>query len=231
MIAHGLFIMSRKAFNFYSSLDEVIQDLSDKQLALFIRALTDVQFLRVHIDSVSFTDKILSITWKAIKHSTNKQIEGYCNKNQIDYKALFCDVAGAKQAWCGGASQQVQEKGEVQGEVQEKGKGVLQKYNPLINQQSLNEWLDYKKYKSQSAITKTGNFLSKYSFEVQQQIVDTSIMNNYKGLFEPKQSNQQKSFKQQDAETSRNKVDAYLQSGYSLRDVNVQDAEVITYDN
>ena len=74
---------------------------------------------------------------------------------------------------------------------------------PLVNAKSCNEWLEFKKYKTQAPITKTLNFLSKYSKEVQQQIIDTSIMNNYKGLFEPKsktQYTQNKSLHQRNTE-------------------------------
>jgi len=55
-----------------------------------------------------------------------------------------------------------------------------------INIQALNEWLEIKKFKTITPITKTLNMLSEYDEQVQQQIVDTSIMNNWKGLFEPK---------------------------------------------
>ena len=58
---------------------------------------------------------------------------------------------------------------------------------PSINIEACEEWLSYKKYKTKAPITKTLNFLSKYPKETQQQIVNTSIMNGYKGLFPPKQ--------------------------------------------
>lgn len=57
-----------------------------------------------------------------------------------------------------------------------------------INKESFNEWLKYKKYKSKAPITKCINFLSVYSFEIQREIIDTSIMNEWKGLFPPKQN-------------------------------------------
>lgn len=63
-----------------------------------------------------------------------------------------------------------------------------------ININAFNEWLDYKKYKTIAPITKTINFLNNYDFITQQQIVDTSIMNNYKGLFEPKQKSKQQPY-------------------------------------
>ena len=55
-----------------------------------------------------------------------------------------------------------------------------------INQNAFNEWMSYKKYKNKGAITKTLNMLNKYSHEVQQEMVDLSIGNEYKGLFPPK---------------------------------------------
>ena len=56
-----------------------------------------------------------------------------------------------------------------------------------INASALDEWLEYKNYKSIAPVTKTINFLVKFDMNTQQQIVDNSIMNEYKGLFEPKQ--------------------------------------------
>lgn len=59
-----------------------------------------------------------------------------------------------------------------------------------INKKSLNEWLDYKNWDyKRLGINKILSFLDNYSFDVQQEIVDNSIMNNYKGLFEPKGNN------------------------------------------
>ena len=66
-------------------------------------------------------------------------------------------------------------------------KEKIQKENPNLNTEACNEWLEYKKYKSKAPITKTINFLSQYPKQLQQEIVNTSIMNGYKGLFPPKQ--------------------------------------------
>lgn len=55
-----------------------------------------------------------------------------------------------------------------------------------INQEAFNEWMKYKKYKNKGAITKTLNMLNKYDYETQQEMVDLSIGNEYKGLFPPK---------------------------------------------
>ena len=78
-----------------------------------------------------------------------------------------------------------------------------------INQNAFNEWMAYKKYKNKGAITKTLNMLNKYDFQTQQEMVDKSIMNEYKGLFEPKQSKQpMQSFKDQERNRTRIVVEA-----------------------
>ena len=57
---------------------------------------------------------------------------------------------------------------------------------PNVNHNAFMEWMAYKKYKNKGAVTKTLNMLNRHSFEVQQEMVDNSIRNEYKGLFEPK---------------------------------------------
>ena len=99
-----------------------------------------------------------------------------------------------------------------------------------INLNAFNEWIETKKFKSIAPVTKVLNFLSNYDMQTQQQIVDTSIMNGWKGLFEPKtNSNNTKSFKQQEREQKDKEIDTYLNSGYSLRDdlAGEYDVEVI----
>ena len=74
-------------------------------------------------------------------------------------------------------------------------KEILEKSHSYsnVNLDALSEWIEHKPaYKKIGAITKVLNFMSQYDFLTQQKIVDTSIMNNYQGLFEPKQ--QTKSF-------------------------------------
>ena len=59
--------------------------------------------------------------------------------------------------------------------------------NPLLNIESLREWLEYKNYNYQLVgVNKLIKMLTKYSYDIQQEIIDKSIMNNYQGLFEPK---------------------------------------------
>ena len=66
----------------------------------------------------------------------------------------------------------------------------------LLNKSALLEWLEFKKYNYQKVgVDKLVKMLIEYSYENQQKIVDTSIRNNWKGLFDlkvetkPKQNN------------------------------------------
>jgi hypothetical protein len=61
-----------------------------------------------------------------------------------------------------------------------------------INIEAFNEWMDYKKYKSITPVTKLLNMLTRHDYYTQQEMVDNSIMNNYAGLFEIKGKPQQK---------------------------------------
>lgn len=69
-------------------------------------------------------------------------------------------------------------------QIQEK----LKEYSN-INLSAFYEWMSYKNYKNIAGVTKVLNMLNAYDFATQQHIVDTSIMNNYQGLFPPKRNN------------------------------------------
>lgn len=62
-----------------------------------------------------------------------------------------------------------------------------------INNSAWKEWVDYRKSKkktvSQAAAKKQFKFLTNYALDLQQQIIDQSIQNDYQGLFEPKGNN------------------------------------------
>lgn len=67
---------------------------------------------------------------------------------------------------------------------------TIRELSTKINKESFLEWVGHKKLteaKHKARITKCINFLSSYSKEEQKQIIDTSIMNEWKGLFPPKQ--------------------------------------------
>lgn len=67
-----------------------------------------------------------------------------------------------------------------------KKENTLEILNPLLNEESYNEWVAFKKIKVKGTITKLINFLVEYDKPTQKIIIDNSIMNNYKGLFPPK---------------------------------------------
>lgn len=69
----------------------------------------------------------------------------------------------------------------LQTKIQEK----LSEYQN-INLEAFYEWVNRKKYKDIAPITKLLNMLTKYDYATQQQMIDTSVMNNYAGVFEPK---------------------------------------------
>lgn len=108
----------RSQFTFYKSFDDVIEDLSDKQIAEYVKVMLDVQFLRVKLDDISFTDKTLSIVWKSQRHSIEKSIKGYLDgQSREGIKNPYLGVYGP----CRDPSEGVAQQEEVQEEVQEKG--------------------------------------------------------------------------------------------------------------
>ncbi len=190
----------RKAFNHYLSIHEIKKQLNDKQYVLFDKALCEVQFLEVDIEKIKFNDPMLNMAWTSIKHTVNSNIEGYCSKMKINYKSLFYRHTDTPCQPPYEAPKQ-QEKGKGKGKEEEKGKVQLsnEKWvedyfnkNTKLNLTSTLEWIDYKKssYKTKASITKVCNFLSNYDLETQKKIIDTSIMNGWAGLFEPKNQKQ-----------------------------------------
>jgi hypothetical protein len=74
----------RSQFTFYKSFDDVIEDMNDKQIVEYVKALLDVQFLRQKLEDISFDDKVLSMVWKSQKHSIQSSIDGYLNSQKKD---------------------------------------------------------------------------------------------------------------------------------------------------
>lgn len=74
----------RKQFTFYKSFDDVYQGLNDKQRLEFMSKMLDVQFLRVHVDDISFDDVILKHIWNAQKHTVGKSIYGYLDSQKSE---------------------------------------------------------------------------------------------------------------------------------------------------
>lgn len=63
-------------------------------------------------------------------------------------------------------------------------------YPATINADAFTEWRDYRQFKrkplSEFAEQKTMKMLAQFTHEQQQQMVDTSIMNDWQGLFAPR---------------------------------------------
>ena len=79
----------KKKINYYKSFYDVSKKLNQKQFYEFNMAIYDVMFFEKDIESISFSDNIVELLWSSIKHSLISSIEGYCSKQNIDYKGLF----------------------------------------------------------------------------------------------------------------------------------------------
>jgi len=111
----------RSQFTFYKSFDDVIGELTDSQIAQYIKTMLDVQFLRIKTEDVSFSDPLVNIIWKSQKYSIEKSIKGYIDGQKRDgikepYLGIYC----ANFTPYEGGHQQV--KGEVQVKGEEEGK-------------------------------------------------------------------------------------------------------------
>lgn len=139
----------RNQFTFYKSFDDVIEDLTEKQIAEYIKVMLDVQFLRVKIDDVVFSDKTLRIVWKSQKHSIEKSVKGYLDsQNSSKVKNPYLGVYSPFHIPSEGLPQQEQVQGEVKGQEQVKGQEKEKKKNPkkdnfpLLSKKTLYSSLD-----------------------------------------------------------------------------------------
>jgi len=233
---------ARQAFNFYVSFDEVFQELNTNQKGIMIDAILSVQFMRVYIDDIKFKDKILSIVWKGMKHSILKQVDGFCRANKTAYnrELLGCEAntSPTPKADITPTPMQVQEKGKVQGKEEEQEEFTFS----LSTQKLLSSTSKEYQSKLKEYILNSGKQMSYEDFYNQCEMKPYKYK-NFKMAYDKWNSGKNiipditkpyppKSFKQQDKETSRNKVNAYLESGYSLRGNSEHlEVEVITHDN
>ncbi len=167
-------------FKFYKSIHEMVKNLNDRKYSAFMKEVCLVQFYEKHIDEVVFEDELLSAIWGGAKVQIKKQLDGYCSIKKIRYDGMF---EGAYQGATKGAYQQPQSKSQSKSQPQSQSQ-----YVAGLNEKAFNMWIEYKG----SAYTKQGktlsmNKLAKYDTITQQQMVENSIMNGWKGLIEPKQ--------------------------------------------
>ena len=96
---------------------------------------------------------------------------------------------------------------------------IEERSSTALNKQALKEWVEYKKYNYKKiGITKIVKMLTSYSHEQQQEIVDTSIMNLYQGLFPPKQGLK--------AQTKKERTDNFIDN-YFAEENNQDNGEFI----
>ena len=225
--------IDKKAINYYHSFFEVSKDLTQKQFYDFNMAIYKVLFFETHIDEISFNDSMLTILWKSVKHSIKASVDGYCTKKSIPYDQCFTPL-----------SKPLNNKDNKQEQGEEKEQGQIAK----VGKQDVFTF-SLKTQKLLSSTSKTyQSELKKYINNLDKPMTYEDFYNqcemkpykykNFKMAYDswnkdikPKQH--QQSFKQQDKEKSRSKINSYLDSGYSLRDTHeeVQEAEVIIYDN
>lgn len=90
-----------------------------------------------------------------------------------------------------------------------------------INKNSLTEWLEYKKWNYEIVgVKKILSLLEKFNFETQSKMIDNSIMNGYKGLFEIKQQ-------VNNTNKTRNAIDEVLKQRYGKKDTEIIISDVI----
>jgi len=159
-----------------------------------------VTFYTLNIEVLS---KLLNGIYVSDKRELTKVTKG-----DLDYSKSF-DTETTTETTTDINKKNKQKKSSLSSQISTK----LQEAENTINVNAFGEWMDYKKYKSIAPISKTINFLSQFDFDTQQQIVDTSIMNGYKGLFEPKQQkqpNQNISFQEQERQRTAQIGDAVM---------------------
>ena len=114
----------RAQFAFYKSFDDVYQDLNDKQRLEFISILLDVQFLRIKIEDVTFTDTILKHIWNAQKHSIDKSIKGYLeSQKNSKIKEPYLGIYDPLHIPSEGVHKEEKEKEKGKDKEKDKGKG------------------------------------------------------------------------------------------------------------
>ena len=121
----------RNQFTFYKSFDDVIEDMTNSQIAEYVKVMLDVQFLRVKIDDVKFTDKTLSIVWKSQKHSIQTSIKGYLDSQKRDsvknpYLGIYDESCTPYEGVPQQDKEQVKEEGKVQKSIGFKKPSILE---------------------------------------------------------------------------------------------------------
>lgn len=180
--------------------------LHEKPLPIEIEDIAKVIRMRTHCDCIAnvlrefftltsegytnnrATSEILTFQEKSAKASASANARWSKNKNKNKSLPSKKSIdANALRTECEGNAKQ-----ETINTKQETKNTII---IPIgINLNSWNEWVAFRKSKkktiSEIAAKKQFELLAKYPENVQKQIIDNSITNDYQGLFEPKQNKQ-----------------------------------------
>lgn len=124
----------KKKINYYKSFYDVSKKLNQKQFYEFNMAIYDVMFFEKDIESISFSDNIVELLWSSIKHSLISSIEGYCSKQNIDYKGLFNTLSkGVDKGVTNNANEKEKEKDNVKDKDNDNVKDIVAYLNLKAN--------------------------------------------------------------------------------------------------
>lgn len=191
----------RDGFTFYRSYFDVYNELNDKEKVLFMDALLNKQF---NGDEPTNLKGMANFAYLSQKHSIDKQIKGWEDKTGCKLLPLARGVVRGENT----PLAQEEEKEQLQVQVQciekeqeEKkidGKPTEINFSKFDTQRIVLLWKDWKEYKlnqhkekfkslktEQIAIDKLGE-LSNWKTDTAKKIIEQSIGNLWKGLFELK---------------------------------------------
>lgn len=162
----------RDRFTFLRSYYEMFKHLKTKKdQALFINSILSAQFSCTKLEVLPEFSPSLQMALEAVSYQINSSIEGYTKHTEV-----LTPKQTPKPT-----PKATPKKKEIEIEIEEE-------YIKL-NKKAFSMWVEYKggnRYSKQGR-TLSRNKLMKYSHTQQQEMVENSIMNTYKGLIEPKQ--------------------------------------------
>lgn len=189
----------RDGFTFYRSYYDVYKELNDKDKVAFMDALLERQFTGKEPTNLK---GMSNFAYLSQKHSIDKQIKGYEDKTGFKLTPLTRGEETPLQQ----EKEEEKEQVEVQEQCIEKWKGenkdaIATDFSKFNNSSIEIIWSDWKEYKNsqhkeryktlkteQMAIDKLGE-LSGFRVETAKKIIEQSMSNLWKGLFELKQQN------------------------------------------
>lgn len=212
----------RKAFNFYKSYFDVFNELSDKDKILFIDALLNKQFYGIEPTNLKGIAKLAYISQK---HNIDGQVKGFEDKTKIK-------LTPPTQGGSIGGSAQVEEegKGKGKGKEEEEEKPTIKEkiIFPFDSKEFLNTWELWLNYRTQTkkpikgeiakqAQLKKISELANGSEQKAINVIMQSIENNWTGIFEIKNNNQNEQNNKTRQQQQLNELEAILRERQNNR--------------